>query len=264
MLRPWAKIESWDMVRSGSCDPMALGALGAPGTELLPPPRTLRRKTRRRKGFGGPPTGRFGGDDRDRGRGGGGGGDDSGEGEDSRRAGAPDGASALGFAFFLLGIGTLFLTFLGAFLVLRQNSPQWPPAGSPRPPDGLWLSTLVLVLSSVSMAKASRAKARDVKSLRKWLARATLLGLLFLGVQTWLWRELFTGGLAASTNAYGAVFYSLTGLHALHVVGGLGFLLKVLASAYRDRSSGVDLCAVYWHFMGVIWLAVFAVLYFFS
>ena len=114
------------------------------------------------------------------------------------------------------------------------------------------------------MAKASRARKRDMRSLRRWLGRATLLGLLFLGVQTWLWRGLFADGFAASTNAYGAVFYSLTGLHALHVVGGLGFLLKVLASAYGERSHGVDLCAVYWHFMGVIWLIVFAVLYFFS
>ena len=70
-----------------------------------------------------------------------------------------------------------------------------------------------------------------------------------------------------SSNGYGAIFYSLTGLHALHIAGGIVYLGALLVRLTRTESSplpynAVRLCSIYWHFMGVIWLVVFSVLYF--
>jgi cytochrome c oxidase subunit 3 len=167
----------------------------------------------------------------------------------------------------LFGIGTLFTVFLGAYLVLRRQSVHWPPDGSPAPPEGLWISTLLLLGCSAVLARAVRAQRRvELRVARRALVGATATGVSFLLVQGWLWRGLLAAGLTASKNAYGTVFYSLTGLHALHVVGGLAFLVRVLAGGVatapgeRGRTS-LELCALYWHFMGAIWLVLFGALY---
>lgn len=168
-----------------------------------------------------------------------------------------------------MGIGTLFLVFIGAYVMLRQRSIDWPPPNSPGPPEGLWASTLLLVLSSTAMVCAVGARRSERRSsTRGWLGLASLSGLLFLLVQAYLWRGMISQGFVASSNAYGAVFYSLTGLHALHVLGGLGFLCKVLIASYGAPAAltrgAVELCAIYWHFMGGVWIVLFFVLYFLS
>ena len=71
-------------------------------------------------------------------------------------------------------------------------------------------------------------------------------------------------GLLPSTNGYGALFYTLTGLHGLHVFGGLVYLASVFGRLWYGTSSQPDavrLCGVYWHFMGLLWVALFCVLY---
>jgi cytochrome c oxidase subunit 3 len=176
----------------------------------------------------------------------------------------------LGFALFLVGIGTLFAAFLAAYVMLRRTVDPWPPAGAPAAPEGLWLSTALIAASSVPMARAVRAWRAGARGrLRRALALALGLGVAFVAAQAWLWRELFAAGLAISTNAYGMVFYALTGLHCLHLLGGLAWLAWLNAAAARARDPDaplprVDLAAVYWHFMASVWLVVFLVLYWFS
>lgn len=233
---------------------------------LEPPPR---RRRKRSNGPPGTPPGPPG--DGDGGGGGGGGGDGedgsepAGEGEGD---GLPISRAELAFGFLLTGIGTLFLTFLGAWLVLRRTNDPWPPLDAPGPPRGLWASTAALALTSLALSRATaERRAGRPAVLRRWLAGATVAGLGFLLCQALLWQRLDRQGLSIDSNAYGTVFYSLTGLHALHVVGGLAYLLRILMRCRGDaplagRRTPVEFCAVYWHFLGAIWVAVFAVVYF--
>ncbi len=230
------------------------------GTAVLDPPREEREREephRPRAGGGGPPQ-----PPRDFGGGGGGGGDGG-----ARPNGPPEGSAEIGFAFLLISISTLFIAFLGAYLFLRRSAEVWPPPGSPRAPDGLWISTLVLAASSLALWRAPRERRRGrPAAVRRSVALALALGLAFLLVQSWLWRDLLDRGLTTDSNAYGTLFYSLTGLHALHVVGGLVFLTAALlrataASARPARRTLVEFAGIYWHFMGCLWLVLFFVLY---
>jgi len=162
-------------------------------------------------------------------------------------------------------MSTLFAAFLVAYFLLRKNAPTWPPPGAPLPPKGLWISTLVLLASSATFVAAGRA--RDVRALQRWLSLTLSLGIAFLAVQAILWREVFASGRFTFSDAYGTIFYSLTGLHGAHVVGGLLFLTRTSIRARRDPGGprtrlALALCSTYWHFMGGIWLVLFAVLEF--
>ena len=235
-----------------------------PGVGLLEPPSVGPRRPRARKGFGGSRPPRAPGDDGD-----GGWNDDGweGEGGGSKGRARPPGTSELGFWFLLTSVGTLFLVFLGAYVVLRKHQAPWPAVGSPAPPGGLWWSTLVLLSSSASLACAQRAQsAGRVRALRRGLTATLALGVAFLCAQALLWQSALRAGLSASLDGYGAVFYALTGLHALHVVGGLAFLGVLVFESWRRRplaewATSMHLGSIYWHYMGAIWLVLFAVLY---
>lgn len=243
--------------------PVALTAVLAEST-LLPPPTDVRTRRRRQSSFGsGWPPDSWDGE----GGGGGGGGDDEPEDDPD-----PLGAARFAFAFFLAGIGTLFFAFLVAYIVLRRGAEEWPPPGAPIPPDGLWISTLVLVASDVCMNRAvRRARRGDRVGYRSWLELTGALGVVFVAAQLWLWRELLGQGLTTDTNAYGTIFYSLTGLHVFHVLGGLAYIAWAIFTTRLQPirriaapGSRVGFCAMYWHFMGALWIILFAVLYLWS
>jgi len=235
------------------------------GTGVLEPPSEGHAERRRRRsGPGDPPGGDDGGD------GGDGwneegwfGGDD----ERRRRRGNDPESVEFAFRFVLTTVATLFAIFLGSYLMLRKNATEWPPPGSPGAPDGLVWSTLVLVLSDVAMRATRRAHRRGAGSpARRWLAATIALGTTFLGVQVWLWRGIVEAARATSTSdPYGVLFLSLTGLHALHVVGGLAFLAAVAwrarrASELRSWALPLKLAAVYLHLLDAIWIVLFLVL----
>ena len=238
-------------------------------TALLDPPAE-----RGPAGSDGPPSG---GDGDDGGRWDGGGwqsgdGDDP-ENEEPERIEVPFGANEIGFTLFLTAITTLFLMFVGAAILLRRTSDQGgldpSPAVTPTvPPAGLALSTLVMLASSVTLTCATRAWRRgEPRSTRRWLCTTLVLGLTFLGAQAVLWLELDARARDVIMGSYGTVFYSLTGLHAVHVLGGLvymGALRWRLRRGPLGRPAGergpIELCAAYWHYMGVVWLGLFALL----
>ncbi|MCZ6598512.1 MAG: cytochrome c oxidase subunit 3 [Planctomycetota bacterium] len=236
------------------------------GLGVLEPPSEKPRKRRRPKLDGWPPFG-FGGTGGGGDDGGGGGGDDE-EGAKGENPERPPGTAELGLSLIMVAIGTLFLIFLGAYVLMRKNATEWPPPGAPSPPNGLWYSTLILAACSATLGRALAAHRRHQRTLlMSCLSWSLALGLAFLAVQIFLWRGLFAAGLQWA-NGYGAIFYALTGLHAAHVLGGLLYLAKVFFVARADaKRSGPEialrLCTVYWHFMGVIWLAIFLLLYFF-
>jgi len=169
-------------------------------------------------------------------------------------------------ALFLASLAVLFLASLVGYFVVRSDAEAWPPPGMPRLPAGLWGSTALLVVSSVTMHAALRgARSGRPALLRRGLAATALLGLAFLVTQVLCWWSLVRAELTVQTNLYGFTFYVLTALHGAHVVGGLLPLAVTTRRAFGGRygpeeHTGVTLCAMYWHFLDAVWLVIFAVL----
>ncbi len=185
------------------------------------------------------------------------------------RPSPPIGAGTFGMILFLFALAMIFGATIGGYFYIRSESPAWPPPGSPPlPRGGLWLSTGILLLLSVAVQWALRSVRWDRQgTLRAALVVTGVLALAFLANQAHNWDEvraiLVPPG--AKVRAYTSTFYILTGTHALHVLGGLLVLAVVTVKAFRgDYSSvyhpGIRYSAMYWHFLDVVWLVLFAVL----
>jgi cytochrome c oxidase subunit 3 len=185
---------------------------------------------------------------------------------EDRSAPAPIDAGRLGMKILVLALSMLFGASILGYLVIRSRAPAWPPPGMPRLPGTLWISTLIIVVSSVTMQWAVRtARADRPRRLRAAMLATTVLAVAFLVSQTLNWFTLAAGSLTAATNLYGFTFYVLTGLHAAHVIGGVIPLAVVTSRSWQGRYSatfhpGVEYCAIYWHFLAVVWLVMFALL----
>jgi len=158
-----------------------------------------------------------------------------------------------GLALALAGISTFFAVFLAAWLFLGRDAPGTKPDGILDLPFTVWTSTLALIASSWTLARASGSRQK------RMLTASLLLGLVFLSSQALLWRTLVERGFVPSSGGTMATFYAVTGLHALHVVGGLLVMTRTLSRALRGLQVGesIRLCATYWHFMGIVWVVIF-------
>jgi cytochrome c oxidase subunit 3 len=186
------------------------------------------------------------------------------------RGGSGDGSAVpsvsparIGVWLLVGAITILFAAFTSTYLV-RRNAGDWPAVFLP---PVLWLTTAVLLISSLTMEAARRAAGRGTKApLRRWLGVTTFLGLLFLGGQLVAWRQLAASGLFMATNPHSAFFYLLTGAHGVHLAGGIGALIFALvkAPAALTRTEALDVTdpvATYWHFLDGLWLYLFLMLY---
>ena len=129
-------------------------------------------------------------------------------------------------------------------------------------------NTTILVLSSVTCQLGVFAAERgDVKGLRKWFVITFLMGFYFVAGQVYEYAILVHEGLTLSANAYGSAFYLTTGFHGLHVTGGLIAFLFVLARTYATKNyshkqaTTAIVVSYYWHFVDVVWIALFATIY---
>jgi cytochrome c oxidase subunit 3 len=168
---------------------------------------------------------------------------------------------------FLAALAMLFLASLAGYLAVRLRAETWPPAGSPRLPAGLWISTLLLLVSSVTMHGALRGiRQGDAAALTRGLLLTLALGVAFLVSQVLNWSHLLTAHrLPMRANLYAFTFYLLTTLHGAHVLGGLVALLVAAQRARAGRYSsgshaGVEYLSMYWHFLDAVWIVMFAVL----
>jgi cytochrome c oxidase subunit III len=176
--------------------------------------------------------------------------------------------SRLGTLVFLMAGSMLFAGLVGGYLVLRYGGPSWPLPGLPSLPVRLaGFNTIVLAASSFAMQRAVLSMRRlDARGLRRGLVLAAFLGSAFLALQGVQWSRLLSGGLSFATTTYGSTFYLLTGAHAAHAISGVVWLLMI-AIRQRElwvpdrRQRGIEACALYWHFVGLVWLVLYVVVY---
>lgn len=165
-------------------------------------------------------------------------------------------------ASLAMGLGAILVFYF----VMRAQAEVWPPPGTPRLPTALWLSTALIIASSGTMHWAIHSVRRDrQRTLRFALLATLLLALGFVASQILNWLLAIAARMPPGLNMFAVTFYLLTGLHGLHVVGGLVPLGIVTARSYagrytRDDHRGVTYCAWYWHFVDVVWLIMFAAL----
>jgi cytochrome c oxidase subunit 3 len=167
---------------------------------------------------------------------------------------------------FLASLGMLFGGCLVGFVVIRLRAPEWPPPGSPALPGAFWVSTAVLaVMSGVLVAAGRAAEHGRSARLAGLLTGATALAVGFVASQLAGWSTLAGAAALPQGNLYLFGVWVLSFLHLLHAVGGLVPLVWASLRAGRGRYTatdheGVASVAMYWHFLGVVWLGILAIL----
>jgi cytochrome c oxidase subunit III len=170
---------------------------------------------------------------------------------------------ALGMVLFISSEVMFFGALFGAYFTIRSRTPAWPPAGAEIETLLPALATGVLIASSATMHRAdARAAAADRRGTGVWLLVTLALGALFLSTQVYEYSQL---GFGPSDHSFGTLFYALTGFHGLHVFAGLvavGLAWLKNARAVEGTPHGTVLAtSIYWHFVDVVWVLLFATLY---
>jgi len=179
---------------------------------------------------------------------------------------APAPAST-GIWVVLAAIGMTFAALTSALVVRKGGSNDWRHFTLP---SILYLNTLILIASSISLEVARKKVARFMAAGRtgladpvRWLYLTLGLGLAFVGGQYVAWRQLSAQGLYLATNPSSSFFYVFTAAHALHLIGGLGGLVRAIAKLDNSslRRTTLDATSRYWHFMDVLWLYLLLLLW---
>jgi heme/copper-type cytochrome/quinol oxidase subunit 3 len=168
---------------------------------------------------------------------------------------------------FLASDCFFFGSFIASYMLYRGRSLEGPY------PDEVYdipytsVSSFVLLMSSLTMVLALAAIQRgNLRGCRIWLLTTALLGMTFLGGQVFEFTEFYNEGLKVSTNLFGSTFFVLTGFHGTHVAVGVLILLSLYFMVSRGRlgqeqALNVELAGLYWHFVDVVWIVIFTVVY---
>jgi cytochrome c oxidase subunit III len=163
----------------------------------------------------------------------------------------------IGMWVSLASIAMLFTSLSSAYIVRSGAMYDWFPIAVPRVMFG---STALILLSSVSIEIArQKLKQGLTESYSRYLLLTGFLGLGFITSQLLAWRQLVQQGIYLQSHAHSSFFYLLTGVHALHVLGGLlalGFLWL-----RSRRQAAADAVSIYWHFMNALWIYLFLLLF---
>lgn len=170
-----------------------------------------------------------------------------------------------GFIIFLCSESVIFLAFFSGYALLKTSALDWLPAGV----DGLeWhmplINSVVLVSSSGTIYLAERAKAKgSIWGFRAFWLLTMVLGAYFLVGQAVEWSGLDFG---FTSGTFGGTFYLLTGFHGLHVATGVGLMALMLIKSfipgnYDGGEQGVQATSLFWHFVDVIWIILFLLIY---
>ncbi len=179
----------------------------------------------------------------------------------------------IGMWMFIVSDSLTFSALLFAYSYLRMSSPNWPT------PFELWPSIAVaslmtgcLLSSSLTMVLAvHHAERGDRRKAVLWLLGTIVGGLGFLILHANEWRELMNHGMTLGSNPwgdgmFGGTFFTLTGMHMFHVFSGVGYL-GVIAWGFgkgRFKAEDVEVCGLYWHFVDLVWMFIFPLVYLMS
>ena len=176
-------------------------------------------------------------------------------------------ASLLGVILFVASECVFFAALFGAYFTIRAQAIEWPPKGIE---EGLeaWpvpaIATSLLLLSSVTMQFAIWAIRRgDRATMMRFLKITLILGGIFLAGQAY---DYATLGFSIHDTVFGTTFFTMTGFHGAHVAGGLVFIYLMLARGWSGQltqadHTGLEAAAIYWHFVDIVWVGLFATLY---
>jgi cytochrome c oxidase subunit III len=171
-------------------------------------------------------------------------------------------AAKIGLGVFLAVVGSLFALFISAYS-MRMNMVDWRALPVP---SLLWFNTGVLILSSVALQWAYMAARRnDIDGAIVGLCAGGASAVTFLVGQLLAWRQLGAAGYFLASNPANSFFYLITALHGLHLIGGLVALGRTTAKVWRGAEMiqvrlSVELCAIYWHFLLLVWLVLLGLL----
>lgn len=192
-----------------------------------------------------------------------------------------------GMFFALAAIGMLFVALTSAYVVRHGLDPAWKPI---QMPAIVWFNTAALIASSLTLERARRALAGVrvpvlssggvTAALYGWFTLTLVLGFIFLCGQLVAWRRLSLEGLYLSTSPHSSFFYLLTGLHGLHLLGGIAAILWLDLIIWRDHGfpiqkglnwlgkpglailkRRIEATALYWHAMGALWIYLVLLLF---
>jgi heme/copper-type cytochrome/quinol oxidase subunit 3 len=176
----------------------------------------------------------------------------------------------LGFWTFIGSECLLFGSLISTYLVYQGRSVSGPTPHEVLDIPLTSVSTFVLLMSSLAMVLALAAVTRGDKVWsRVWLASTAGLGLVFLGFQAYEFTTFVHEGLKLQTNLFGSTFFVLTGTHGAHVAVGVLWLLTLLVRSFQgklgpDKAMVVEVSGLYWHFVDVVWIVIFTVVYLLS
>ncbi len=170
-----------------------------------------------------------------------------------------------GLFTFLLSESLMFGALFAVYLSYRGGADQWPPEGTEVELLLPAINTIILVSSSFVIHLGDNAvKRNDIPGLRKWYGLTALMGAIFLAGQVYEYMNL---GYGLSTNLFSNCFYVMTGFHGLHVLLGICLILGVIWRLRRQghysshKHTGVEMAEIYWHFVDIIWIVLFALIY---
>jgi cytochrome c oxidase subunit 3 len=171
-------------------------------------------------------------------------------------------AATVGLGVFLAVVSSLFALFISAYF-MRMQVADWAELPAPKV---LWFNTGVLILSSVALQYAQVAARKGrIEDVGDGLIAGGLFAFTFLAGQLLAWQQLNAAGYFLAANPANTFFYLFTGVHGLHLLGGLVALGRTADKVWRGFDVhqvrlSVQLCAVYWHFLLALWLVLFSLL----
>ena len=176
----------------------------------------------------------------------------------------------LGIWLFLASEIMLFGGLFSAYILLRVGSPVWPPSGETHLNIPLaTLNTFNLILSSWTIVKSWVAlKENDIKGFKMFMGITLLCSIVFLIIKYFEYTAKFHHGIFPSTDNFFGIYFTLTGLHGLHVIGGLilnyyhwGPGIKMWDTEPERFTNRIEVAGLYWHFVDLVWIFLFPALY---
>jgi cytochrome c oxidase subunit 3/cytochrome o ubiquinol oxidase subunit 3 len=168
---------------------------------------------------------------------------------------------------FLASECLLFGALISTYVLYRGRSVEGPFPHDVFDIPYTSVSAFVLLASSLTMVLAlASAQEGDAGRTRLWLLATALLGMVFVGGQVYEFTVFYNEGLKLSTNLFGTTFYVLTGFHGVHVTVGILMLLSLVGLSFAERlpsdpSFPIEMVGLYWHFVDIVWIVIFTVVY---